>query len=180
MSCSIEVILYCCSIPYSCLRVLSLPTVNLAAAPPKPKPEGNYLEKQHRHQAVVLISLAPDRVCCRRGVRPATSQNSGSHHCFVCRTSAFGNLAVLHASHPPQDTSVLASCCPLVEQARLMLLSSPYPAAPARLFHHCRGGNQETPPVQHARILHQSHQVHMNASVRIFYPPVLFKSTFII
>ena len=80
----LKVILYCCSALYSCLPPCSLvadrePCCSNALT----QAWENHVEKKHR-QAIVLISLAPDRVRCRRGVRPASNQNG--HHCFVCRT----------------------------------------------------------------------------------------------
>jgi hypothetical protein len=84
-------------------------------------------------------------------------------------------LVVLHARHPPQGTSVLASYCPSrrASQAHASILAI---ASSSCTFLQWQGGNQDTPPVQRARTLQQIYQVHMHTSVRIFCPPMLLKN----
>jgi hypothetical protein len=147
------------------------------------------LRKSSREEAFVKLRCRRSRlygtgVRCRLGVRLATSQNSGGHHCFICRTSAPENqfMHVPVACCDARQTSTSGHQCP----CELLLLSSSkpgsclYPRHSRQLLHVSSVTWRKPSHASCTMCKDSARQVHMPASVRIFYPLVPFKSTFII
>jgi hypothetical protein len=147
------------------------------------------LRKSSREEAFVKLRCRCSRlygtgVRCRLGVWPATSQNPGGHHCFICRTSAPGNQLL----HVPVACCAARQTSTSVHQrpCQLLLLSSSkpgsclYPRHSRQLLHVSSVTGRKSSHASCTTCKDSARQVHMPASVRIFCPPVPFKSTFII